>query len=235
MTSIPTKFCRKCDQRLPVEAFSKCSQNKDGLQGACKKCKRAYVTANPEIKAASDKRWREANAGRMAAYQRDYYLADPEKAKARSAAWMAANPERARQRAREYAASHREEALTRAQLWAANNTAQATANKALYRARNRVAVRELNATRKAVLRADPAITVEALRERDGELCAYCRVVMSFEPMINGYNPDKASLDHVLALKNLGSHTFDNTVLCCLRCNSSKGDRLLEEWLLSRTT
>jgi hypothetical protein len=33
-----SKVCNECSQELPTKLFSKCSSNKDGLQGKCKLC-----------------------------------------------------------------------------------------------------------------------------------------------------------------------------------------------------
>jgi 5-methylcytosine-specific restriction endonuclease McrA len=75
------------------------------------------------------------------------------------------------------------------------------------------------------------LTHEALRARDGDLCYYCRRVMSFEKAKPGaMPPDKASLDHVTPLSRGGGHTFENTVLACLQCNFEKNAKTPEEWL-----
>lgn len=79
--------------------------------------------------------------------------------------------------------------------------------------------------RRATLRgrkSDKGITHSALRDRDGDKCAYCHRTMDFEARGRGaYRPDFASIDHVLAIKRGGTHTWDNVVLACLRCNMSK--------------
>jgi 5-methylcytosine-specific restriction endonuclease McrA len=38
-----------------------------------------------------------------------------------------------------------------------------------------------------------------------------------------YNPQRATLDHVIALANNGTHTWDNVQLLCSDCNSKKRD------------
>jgi hypothetical protein len=49
--AVLTKRCSKCGEELPLTAFYKHSQSKDGFCTYCKKCKdkrkRAYVKANP--------------------------------------------------------------------------------------------------------------------------------------------------------------------------------------------
>jgi 5-methylcytosine-specific restriction endonuclease McrA len=42
--------------------------------------------------------------------------------------------------------------------------------------------------------------------------------------------ERATIDHVIPLAHGGSHTLENFVLACLRCNSSKGTRALATYL-----
>lgn len=37
-----TKVCSKCKKELPIEMFSKCKSNNDGLERSCKQCNKAY-------------------------------------------------------------------------------------------------------------------------------------------------------------------------------------------------
>jgi 5-methylcytosine-specific restriction endonuclease McrA len=55
-------------------------------------------------------------------------------------------------------------------------------------------------------------------DRDNHTCRYC-----------GDRPERMCADHVVPLSRGGSNDEDNLVACCLPCNSSKCDRLLEEW------
>lgn len=49
--------------------------------------------------------------------------------------------------------------------------------------------------------------------RDNFKCAYC-----------GINSKKLTIDHVIPRSRGGSHTYENTVACCLSCNMKKGDK-----------
>lgn len=56
----------------------------------------------------------------------------------------------------------------------------------------------------------------------GGCCAYCE------------QPTKSlTQDHIVPLSKGGTHTADNIVPACLSCNSSKGNRSLEEFLRKR--
>ena len=50
------------------------------------------------------------------------------------------------------------------------------------------------------------------------MCIYCGVT------------EGLTLDHIVPLVNRGTHSEDNLVVACGRCNSSKKDRPLEKWL-----
>ena len=58
--------------------------------------------------------------------------------------------------------------------------------------------------------------------RDGGRCAYCEAPAT-------------SLDHVVPRSRGGTHTWDNVVSCCRRCNHVKADRTVTElgWRLRR--
>lgn len=70
---------------------------------------------------------------------------------------------------------------------------------------------------------EQGITVPALRKRDGTQCHYCSVTMVFGRFKKGERPDEmATLEHKQAIARGGSHTWENCVLACWRCNSAKG-------------
>lgn len=55
-------------------------------------------------------------------------------------------------------------------------------------------------------------------ERDGNECQYCG---SF---------DDLTCDHIVPLIRGGTNDHDNLTTACRSCNSSKGDKLVEEWV-----
>lgn len=58
-------------------------------------------------------------------------------------------------------------------------------------------------------------------ERDGYACVYCD------------SPLNLTLDHIIPQSRGGSHTPDNLCTACRSCNSSKGARTPEEWMVAR--
>jgi hypothetical protein len=59
-------------------------------------------------------------------------------------------------------------------------------------------------------------------ERDGYQCRYCGSAVT---------PDSATLDHIKPVSEGGTHSIDNLVTCCLKCNSIKSARKPDETLL----
>jgi 5-methylcytosine-specific restriction endonuclease McrA len=60
-----------------------------------------------------------------------------------------------------------------------------------------------------------AVNRRTVFARDGHRCQYC-------------GGPAESIDHVVPRSRGGSHSWDNVVACCRRCNSRKEDRLPQE-------
>ena len=62
----------------------------------------------------------------------------------------------------------------------------------------------------------PAVSRREVFRRDNHHCQYCG------------STKHLTLDHVIPRSKGGTHTWDNVVTACQRCNSNKSDRLLHE-------
>ncbi|HEY9618315.1 MAG TPA: HNH endonuclease [Microcoleaceae cyanobacterium] len=62
----------------------------------------------------------------------------------------------------------------------------------------------------------PPVSRREVFRRDHYTCQYCG------------STKRLTLDHVIPRSKGGSHTWDNVVAACEKCNSAKGDRLLHE-------
>jgi len=81
-----------------------------------------------------------------------------------------------------------------------------------YRHRMRIEITRLTYDRTVTLGA-------VFKKYKGKCCMCgCKTVRSKE-----YRPDQATLDHIIALGNNGTHTWDNVQLLCSDCNSKKRD------------
>lgn len=75
---------------------------------------------------------------------------------------------------------------------------------------------------------DRGITIEKLIKRDGERCYLCGDTVIFDL---GYNHSKyPTIEHVLAIKNGGTHSWDNVKVACRECNTRKSTILVDEFM-----
>lgn len=146
-----------------------------------------------------------------AAHDRARYAANPERASENNRRWRTANAEyrRAYDIARKSEESYQErERQMRRARYAENPSPDKD------RARRRRALLH-RATVETFTTADLLASWE---ERGLAGCSYCS------------DGEFEHIDHVVPLTRGGSHALANLVPACTRCNTSKGAKLLEEWL-----
>lgn len=74
----PSKFCRRCEEQLPLEAFGKDSSRKDGLKYVCKSCRKLDTL-----------KYREEHRQELVEYMRNYRKVNPAKNAESSAQYRA--------------------------------------------------------------------------------------------------------------------------------------------------
>ena len=73
---------------------------------------------------------------------------------------------------------------------------------------------------------DKSITMEKLRERDGDICQICGLPVVDSDINNGHAGRMyPTLDHIIPLSKGGSHTWDNVQLAHMSCNAGKQNRV----------
>ena len=72
---------------------------------------------------------------------------------------------------------------------------------------------------------DADIDIYKLIERDGEQCYLCGDSVSFNVHYN--DPKYPTIEHVLAIANGGTHSWDNVKVACRDCNNNKGTKTLK--------
>jgi len=247
------KSCSKCNETKPLSEFSKNKNSADGLQNWCKFCSRAATKANrikrianavPPVtqgtkicskcrlcktvsqfylcidasdgltsrcKECSDLATKESNARR-----------NPSDIKAVKQAWYTNN--------HEYILAHyATKKLERSEIsrrWAKNNPEK---RKAADRKRKQSPQGRLyNQVYTGIRRArKKAIEINdftrgewlILKDEFAGMCAYC-----------GIEPASLTQDHIIPIKKMGSHTYENIVPACKSCNSRKGAKDLQDFL-----
>lgn len=226
----PTKVCNKCGTEKSRDEFYANSGHPDGKTSICKVCHKAYQKRIKE----SEKTVPEEKACavcKVVKPKNDFYHYSysknglTTKCKQCHAEFYKENTEVYSARKKAY--RQNPENLLRIYE---TEKARREANPEKYR---EYAQKRLNL--KADAEFDPLVTVDSLRERQGDKCHYCGEDLDFSPKKRGdaYNPLGATVDHVIPLSKGGGWTFENCVLVCAHDNVSKGNRDVEEWLESK--
>lgn len=71
------KICNECHEVLPIEQFSKCTANNDGLQNKCRECNnissKQYYEENKEERQQHDKQYYEENKEKRQQHYQQYH------------------------------------------------------------------------------------------------------------------------------------------------------------------
>lgn len=81
-----------------------------------------------------------------------------------------------------------------------------------------------SALRKGAVASGDPVRLSGIVERDGQSCRLCGCDVDLT--LRYPHPMSKSLDHVVPLSRGGAHTIENVQLAHLRCNMSKGARLV---------
>jgi len=139
---------------------------------------------------------------------------------------------------KEYYNKHREESSIACKEWRENHTQERSDYLREWRENNpnynrdwcksniekrRKTARESD-RRRRVLKSNAIveqIDEDKIYKRYGNKCVYCG------------STNNLTLDHIIPIANNGNHTEDNLVVACRSCNSSKQDKPLKEWLITK--
>jgi 5-methylcytosine-specific restriction endonuclease McrA len=217
--TVEHKVCPQCSCDKPASDFYLSPKRGDGLSWVCKTCTRkqanAWAKSNPERKHENDvrkgKEW--VADGRGALKNREYALRHPDRVQEKQKKYRASHHEHINDYMKLYRQRRPEVSRRAAQKWTKNNPIK-----------NRLKVHRRN-TRKLELPFNlTEQDVEDIYELFENECGFC-----------GAGDTKMTLEHVVPLirkdvPNPGT-VRGNLMPLCKPCNSSKGDKLLEEYLL----
>lgn len=105
-----TKFCYKCNQNKPLDAFCKNKSKKDGLSTECKPCKKTqdkqYYAKNADSVKATVSKYRAENPEKVSQVKKDWYLVNKPKTRASARKWKEANKEKHYESLKRYRKNH---------------------------------------------------------------------------------------------------------------------------------
>lgn len=131
---------------------------------------------------------------------------------------------------KQYYLDNADKILERDRIYQEKNAEKIRAYKRQYKKENRDLFNSYKQKRKAKKDKLPATLTaqqwEATKKAFDYGCAYCGMFEERHLQEFGENLHQ---DHFVPLSKGGGYTLENIVPACRRCNSSKGDRLFEEW------
>lgn len=129
------KTCTQCRETKGLTEFAKCRARKDGLQGHCRSCQKAYYAANRKRVLARHRAWYQDNKTDHNERARAWQQANPEKASEAVRTYQQNHPERRSASARAYYEANLEKCRARNRLWTKANPGKANAQTSRRRAR----------------------------------------------------------------------------------------------------
>lgn len=208
------KKCSVCEQVLPVEMFYRINKNEEKLRARCKKC------SNADSASHCDK-----NRDYLLNYKKSWYrkkLADDPEYRKRE---YLKNKETILKRAKAYYNNNKEKVRRINDIWKNNNYEMFRASQIKHA--RKPEVRKMRSCyehqRRVRLMGNGGShtlqELEACFNFFSNKCAYCGVEGSF-----------TTIDHVIPISKGGNNNICNIVPACKRCNSSKKDKYLHDWL-----
>lgn len=218
---------------------------------------RAYRKAHPEKTKAQNLKWQAEHGEEKKAYERAYKAAHRERASQLATQWCKDNPERHAANARAWAKKNPAKAKRSAKNTYAKSAATRTAYRARNKARlaayeaaryqkdaealkkkaqdwkkkNPHKTKQHKQKRRAKIYDAPVIDIIKIAQWEMEwrgkeiaMCVYC---------LGQFHPKQCDTDHVIPLSRPevgGVHSLENVEISCIRCNRSKHDKLLSEWV-----
>ena len=215
------KTCTRCHQSKPECDFYADYRIKGGLRSTCKQCDKLvnaqYYTQHKAKIAQQHAAYREAHREDNREYQKQYRAIHKQELSAKKRKYYN-QPEVKKAKCaydKEYYKQHKEELLDNMKRWRQTAAGQAS--------------RTNSNTKRRVQIGDDAISAAEWKRIMSDAnwqCVYCGAELTSA---------NRSLDHVIPLSKNGSHCADNLVACCRRCNSSKKNKTLSDFLKRNRT
>ena len=198
-------WCKKCNQFKPFSMFYKRNDMTTGLTNECKDCikERVKNSVNNRKEEVDEyqKQYHQKNKSKNNKYQRQYYLLNTDKIKEISKKSYNKNKDKKKIYSKKYLQSEHGRII------------------------NVMKERRRRSLKKNLL---SDLTLKQWQEnllfwtdKEGNVCcAYCNKML-----------DKITQEHIIPLSKDGEYTQKNIIPSCFNCNSSKGNKTLEEFFL----
>lgn len=209
-----TKTCNACREIKSIESFSVNKRNKtDGRQPKCKACNSKYYAERADkIKERVSNHYYD-NHDEVIARRNELRKRPEAKAKkfVQDANYRIKAKDKINQYHNQWQKQNRDKVCGYHRQWYAEHyqeqRARMLANQ--HKRRARISSNGNN----TLTREDIELLFDTIKE-----CSYC-----------GLNGVKLTIDHIVPISRGGANSLDNIAMACVHCNSSKGNKTLDEW------
>lgn len=255
---IGVKVCPRCKESKSFDLFNKNKSRKDGLAVWCRLCEKENRDSHKETFSAYQKKTRSKHLEQRRKDSRDYYYRNREsilekhrtsadikekhnqwrkspEGKATLAKYAIENADKIKEAQKEHyrknketiSAYHKQRYLDKKDYILQQNREYRKRNPEVGR---RAASRRRALTYSACVEGEVTPSVSLVRERDGDKCFYCEVVLDFTKRSTTPLPTMAELEHKMPLSRGGLHIMENVVLSCVECNRKKYTKTHKEFV-----
>lgn len=213
-----TKICSRCGEEKPrtKEYFYRSSTGRDGLYARCKDCQNAltrqWAVDNPDKRRENEKRYRQKPEAREKKYK--YYVDHKNEKREYHRNWAQLNRDRILEKQRHWKQANPEKIRAYEKRWCQKNPEKV--REKIRNASRRRRAREAN--------AEGTHTIADMRRQyDSQKgkCWWCGKPVKWEDRHD---------DHLIPLNKGGSNWPNNIVMSCAHCNSTKQDKLPDEFM-----
>ncbi len=212
MPNKPLFECVDCHQLLEETRFYKRSDRPKGITSICKDCDRKrraeWGARNREYIIRRNAEYRKENRDKILEQKRQHYRDNRDRLLAQHHEWYLSNREREIQKKRQFYTDNRDVCLR-------------IKHESYVRTKPQVYLRrhvEKQRRRSVLAQCYGSYTVSEwtqLLDYFGHQCLACRSMI------------RLSADHVIPLSRGGSNSIDNIQPLCVRCNASKGKKIID--------
>lgn len=219
---VQRKRCCRCLRVRPITEFHRNPENTtDGRSGHCRDCqavssKASYARHRTAV-IEREKKKRLANPGKYKDVARRSYQKNINQNRAYREKRKRECPERDRAQKAAYVARNKERVLQSKKDWVKRNPDKQRAIKLAMQTRRRA--RKNSAVIGDLQEIDAFYSY--VRESDEIRCRWCNCEIP---------KGKRHVDHVIPISRGGSHTLDNLCCACVFCNSSKHNKMPEDFI-----
>jgi len=237
VNKIETKICTKCGDEFSatLEFFHR---SKGKLASACKICINGKNKENCERDRRKRQKWYQKHKNEISKKGkiRRNSVKNKKFKKEYDKKYNKENKDKINKRSKIYRKNNKQKAAAQNKKWRNNNKDKESIRSKKYYRKNKNKINTYLKNRKKLkIAGGKGITsiewANKILEYDGK-CAYCSVVLE-KNILNVYNPNGISEDHIIAISNGGKHEISNLVPCCRKCNDEKSNKKgkeFNEWL-----